>query len=91
MELLFGSQISEFRGMLKTLQESVDTVLTVLDKLKERVDAIEKTLAVTDKKFEACASGFCQTRDACTCLREELSEARGTIIDATYNTYDCGR
>ena len=85
MELLFGTQVAEFRGMLKTLQESVDTVLTVLDKLKERVDAMEKSLAATDIKFEAYAEGFYQTRDACTCLREELSEARGTIIESTYN------
>ena len=84
MELLFGTQVVEFRGMLKTLQKSVDTVLTVLDKLTERVDAMEKSLAVTDKKFEACAVGFSQTRDACTCLREELSEARGTIIESTW-------
>jgi len=85
MELLFGNQIEEFRANLKTLQKSVDVALNILDKLSEKVTNMEKQLKETDTKFEACATGFYQTRDACTCLREELSEARGTLIDSTYN------
>ena len=84
MDILFGNQIKEFREKMETLQKSVDTALTILDKLAENVVKLEKQVKCTDKKFEACAGGFRQTRDACTLLREELSEASGTLIEATY-------
>jgi len=88
MELLFGNQITEFRDLLSVLQKSVDTVLTVLDELNTRVTKLEDKLDTTHKKFEACADGFYQVRDACTLLREELAEASGTLIEATYHGHN---
>ena len=84
MDILFGNQVKEFRARIETLQKSVDTALTILDKIAENIEKLEKQVKCTDKKFEACAGGFRQTRDACTLLREELSEASGTIIESTY-------
>jgi len=84
MDILFGKQITEFRARMEALQKSVDTALTILGGLAERVAKVENTMKRTDEKFKACADGFRQTRDACTRLREELAEASGTLIESTY-------
>ena len=36
------------------------------------------------KQFEACSKGFQQVREACECLRNELSEAAGTMVDRSW-------
>ena len=66
------------RMMLKLLQKSLDALVVKIDSLKRAVEE-------NDKKFEACATGFYQVRDACTVLREELAEARGTMVEDTWN------
>jgi len=71
--------------MLKILQSSVDTALFKIDEVSDRIYKLEHKLGNTVKKFTACADGFYQIREACTTLREELAEASGTIIGATYN------
>ena len=71
--------------MLKILQSSVDTALFKIDDVSDRIHKLEHKLGNTEKKFEACADGFYQIREACTTLREELAEASGTLIEATYN------
>ena len=38
-----------------------------------------------EKMFKACHTAFEQVRDACTCLREELSEATGQITQDSWN------
>lgn len=70
---------------LTVLQNSVDKVLGMIHDLSTRMGNLEINVKKSQKKFEACAVGFYQIRDACTLLREELSEATGTLIDATYN------
>lgn len=75
----------EILGMLQTIQRSIDTALSKIDDVSDHMYKLEHTVQNTDKKFKACAEGFYQIREACTTLREELSEASGTLIEATYN------
>ena len=82
--MLFLAEIEKFTNLLKVLQESVDTLLSKVESLDTRLGAVEKAVNVTHKKFEACADGFYQIREACMCLREELSEASGTIVQSTW-------
>ena len=78
--LLFGAEIDKFTKLLKVLQDSVDTLLSKVDLLDTRITAVERAVQTTTNKFEACATGFYQIREACTCLREELSEAAGNMV-----------
>ena len=85
MEFMFSGEIRRFEKLLKTLQRSVDRATEKIDKLETKVDTLVGKFGEHDKKFKACADGFYQVKQACECLREELSEASGTLIEATYN------
>jgi hypothetical protein len=62
-------------------EELRDLMLKVLNKIEELEKKLEQKV---EQLGTACANGFYQTRDAATCLREELSSCAGTIIDSTY-------
>ena len=63
------------------LRDLLLKVLSKVDRLEERVNALGKRVECLGN---ACCTGFYQTRDAATCLREELSEASGTLIENSY-------
>ena len=67
------NQFAKLSYICKTVREICDRLETV----ETRIESLG----------QSCAQGFYQTRDAATCLREELSEASGTIIDATNFDY----
>ena len=71
----------------KTLDESVQQAkenhLYIMDKLweiEQKTIHHSDLLKANEKMFKACHVGFVQVRDACTCLREELGEAAGTMV-----------
>ena len=69
-------------------------VLQKLDNMSTRLAALAVNQRSLIKKMDdyeksrmedinKCADGYHMVVTACTCLREELAEARGTIIDST--------
>ena len=77
---LFGldETIRRFEKRLEIMQSCLDALLDKLDKMEDRQE-------LSDQKFAACAVGFRQVKEACECLREELSEASGTLVESAYN------
>ena len=92
---MFTEEITKFQNRFDRLEQMLvmitDKILdTHMDTMKG-VNAILETFSSqsqayqqSSKMFEACAKGFRQVRDACECLREELSEAAGTLVQQSY-------
>ena len=88
---MFTPQIVKFENSLESLSRKVQelgrALLTVNGKL-DVIAGVLRTNAEWQKKswsqFEACAKGFVQVRDACECLRDELSSAAGTLISQSW-------
>ena len=92
---MFATEIQSFVQRFDRLES---LILEVTDKvLNSHVDAIRGINAILKtfndqsdaykqniKMFDACAKGFRQVRDACECLREELSSVAGTMIDQSF-------
>ena len=70
---------SEFKDIKATLTKILDNQ----EKLSKRIEVMARK---HNKLAEACREGFVQTRNAATCLREELGEASGTLIESTWGT-----
>ena len=68
----------------KVLNSHMDTMKGV-NKILETFGIQSEAYKQNAKMFEACAKGFRQVRDACECLREELSEAAGTLVQQSYD------
>ena len=73
-----GQQITQLKAYVTDLDTKLGSVLKFL--LEVRQERLKSW-----KQFEACAKGFRQTRDACECLRQELSDAAGTMIENSWN------
>ena len=94
---MFTPQIVKFENSLESLSSKVQelgrALLTVNGKL-DVIAGVLRTNAEWQKKswsqFEACAKGFRQVREACECLRDELSSAAGTMISRSWEMNDCG-
>ena len=88
---MFTPQIVKFENQLETLSSKIQelgrALLTVNGKL-DVIAGVLKANAEWQKKswsqFEACSKGFVQVRDACECLRDELSSAAGTLISQSW-------
>ena len=50
----------------------------------EQLTATQLTAKQSEFKFEACAKGFYQVRDAADCLLDRLDEAAGQITERTW-------
>ena len=74
-----------FQPLVNKFEKSLDSIEAILKTLAAKVESLERKIGKNEKQFEACARGFFQVREACTTLREELSEASGTLIQSTYN------
>ena len=82
--MFFDEIIEKFNERFDRLEKILTVLTTKVEKIEE---ALVDTVAVHSKTcdmFEACAKGFRQVRDACHCLREELGEAKGTIVEETW-------
>ena len=55
-------------------------ISVLLKSLEARIIHMEMRF---ESGMDALAKSFYQTRDACQCLREELSSCAGTILEAT--------
>ena len=89
---MFTPQIVKFETKLTELDQKLTGLHQVMFAMAQKLDkltVIIKNNAEWQKKswsqFEACAKGFRQVRDACECLRDELSSAAGTMISNSWD------
>jgi len=66
--------------VMETHLDTMSGINAVLKTFVSQSDAYEQSM----KMFDICAKAFKQVRDACECLREELSEASGTLVEQSY-------
>jgi DNA anti-recombination protein RmuC len=64
-----------------TLQETLSEIVIELAKLRNDIRAVYQK---TEQLGCSCQKAFLQIREAMTTLREELSEASGTLIEGTF-------
>ena len=62
-------------------KKNQDIFFHIMKKAQQDTDQFVKS----EKMFKACHVAFVQVRDACHCLREELSEATGQIVTESWN------
>ena len=75
VETGFWSELTSIKQMLHKIAENQEKLFDKLDNMEAKHNLLAK----------ACHLGFIQTRDAATCLREELGEATGTLVEDTWN------
>ena len=80
----FDKELSEFRSLLRAVINRQDELAETCSAILDKVTHNELTVKQSEKKFEACAKGFYQVRDACGALIEKLDEAQGTITEQTW-------
>jgi hypothetical protein len=80
----FDKELAEFRSLLRGVINRQNTLQETMDQILEKVMCNELTVKQTESKFDACAKGFYQVREACTCLVEKLDEVGGTITEQTW-------
>ena len=80
----FDKELAEFRSLLRGVINRQNTLQETMDQILEKVMCNELTVKQTEKKFDSCAKGFYQVRDACTCLVEKFDEISGTITEQTW-------
>ena len=83
--------VATFETALKSIQAKLDEMFKkqqcILTKLYELEVITKKNAELfnqSENMFKACHIGFKQVRDACHCLREELSEATGTMVTESW-------
>ncbi len=54
--------------------------MTKLYEIEEKTEKNRNVYKETQDMVKACHMGFLQVKEACTCLREELSEHAGNMI-----------
>ena len=88
---MFTPQIVKFEKKLGDLETQLSEMKAMLAAVVGKLDALSGVFrhnAEWQKKswrqFEACSKGFQQVREACECLRNELSEAAGTMVDRSW-------
>jgi len=86
---------SGFWKEFDSIKDSLGYIKDIVEQQNEKIDRIEKTLICLQGQVElqqekemclarACQKGFVQVRDACHVLREDISEASGTIVAETW-------
>ena len=73
-------QIELMRNEQALMKKNQDVFLHIMKKAQKDTDQFKQS----EKMFKACHTAFVQVREACTCLREELGEATGQIIQDTW-------
>ena len=74
LETGFWNELTSIKKMLHTIKENQEKVWKKLTQMEVKHNLLAK----------ACHLGFIQTRDAATCLREELGEATGVMVEDTW-------
>jgi len=80
----------------ENIKHSLDYIKDIVEVQNEKILSIQKTLICLQGQVElqqekelclarACEKGFVQVRDACHVLREDISEASGTLVAETWN------
>ena len=72
--------IEIMRNEQALMKKNQDVFLHIMKKAQKDTDQFKQS----EKMFKACHTAFVQVREACTCLREELGEATGQIIQDTW-------
>ena len=80
---LNNKTIEIMRNEQALMKKNQDVFLHIMKKAQKDTDQFKQT----EKMFKACHTAFVQVREACTCLREELGEATGSII---HDSWPCG-
>ena len=73
-------KIELMRNEQALMKKNQDVFLHIMRKAQEDTDQFKQS----EKMFKACHTAFVQVREACTCLREELGEATGSIIQDSW-------
>ena len=73
-------QIELMRNEQALMKKNQDVFLHIMKKAQKDTDQFKQS----EKMFKACHTAFVQVREACTCLREELGEATGQIIQDSW-------
>ena len=71
----------------KLMKKNQDVFLHIMKRAQKDTDQFKKhdyQFKQAEKMFKACHVAFVQVRDACHCLREELSEAAGTMVTESW-------
>ena len=80
----FDKELAEFRSLLRAVINRQDELAKTCESILDKVTHNELSVKQSEAKFEACAKGFYQVRDACGALIEKLDECSGTITESTW-------
>ena len=64
------------------VEQKLEVILQMLAALTESMEKLAKRV---EDLGQSCCSGFIQTREACHILRQDLSEAAGTMVEESWN------
>ena len=81
---MFTETIMKFDSRLDKIMELLNILTQRVEELFNQLEDQKTLVKHCNDKLQCCASGFHQTKEACQLLREELSEASGTIIRQTW-------
>ena len=71
------TEINRLFGMWRDIIGKQEVIIY---EIEEKTEKNRNVFKETEDMFKACHMGFLQVKEACTCLREELSEAAGTMV-----------
>ena len=85
---MFTTEIKQFTSRLDNLESLIgelsEKVLNCHLDLSRGINEILRTFKQNSSMFETCAKAFVQMRDACECLRDDLSAATGNMVDQSF-------
>ncbi len=71
------TEINRLFGMWRDIIGKQEVIIY---EIEEKTEKNRNVFKETEDMFKACHMGFLQVKEACTCLREELSEHAGNMI-----------
>ena len=74
------TEMSLLFAMIRDVLAKQETIMTKLYEIEDKTQKNTQMFQQSFQMFQACHNGFQQVKDACTCLREELSEHAGNMI-----------
>ena len=80
----FETALVGIQGKLDEMFKKQQCILTKLYELEVSTKKNAELFHQTEAMFKACHIGFKQVRDACHVLREDLSEAAGTMVTESW-------
>ena len=83
---MFLETIVEFKGLIQKVLKRQDEIEARIRNLTQGITTTALQVTQTDEKFEACAKGFYQIKDAMEVLLENLDESSGKLTEMTWNS-----